>query len=152
MNLLMINNRYKLLALTLAITMISATYVSASEMDHGTMDHSEMNRDTMDHSTMNHDTMQHQKKKPMTQSPLALLDKLPASGKSREAGYDKRYIMEPTSAEDDINVRCAKATRGIMMVDNATWVKCGGKPEGWSKGIANSTPPSSSSNSSHHMH
>jgi hypothetical protein len=42
--------------------------------------------------------------------------------------------MAPTSREADLATLCAQATRGLIMLDNATWEKCGGKPEGASKG------------------
>ena len=62
------------------------------------------------------------------------LSKIPASGKSREAGYDNRYIMETTSSKDTLLQNCAKGTRGIVMLDNKTWARCGGKPEGAAQG------------------
>lgn len=65
---------------------------------------------------------------------LQKLDKIPASGRAREATADDRYIMESTSALNDIATRCAHGSRGLVMVDNATWKECGGKPEGASKG------------------
>lgn len=69
---------------------------------------------------------------------LTPLKKLPASGVAREAGYDGRYAMEATSNEDLLLEQCAKASRGLVMLDNSTWQKCGGKPDGWSKGPENS--------------
>ncbi len=62
---------------------------------------------------------------------------LPASGKSREAGSDGKYNMEATSSKDSVATQCAKASRGIVMVDNATWARCGGKPKGWAAGPGN---------------
>ncbi|MGD8940466.1 MAG: hypothetical protein PVJ72_13860 [Gammaproteobacteria bacterium] len=67
---------------------------------------------------------------------LSTLKTMPSSGRSREAGYDDRYAMESTSASNSLQTQCAQASRGLIMIDNATWAKCGGKPEGWSKGIA----------------
>ncbi len=68
---------------------------------------------------------------------LKRLSALPASGKGREAGFDGKYAMEATSSKDTLATQCAKATRGIVMVDNATWARCGGKPKGWSSGPGN---------------
>jgi hypothetical protein len=65
---------------------------------------------------------------------LTPLDVIPPSGRAREAGSDGRYHMAPTSREADLATLCAQATRGLIMLDNATWEKCGGKPEGASKG------------------
>lgn len=62
---------------------------------------------------------------------------LPASGRSREAGSDGKYNMESTSSKDSIASQCAKASRGIVMVDNETWARCGGKPKGWAAGPGN---------------
>jgi hypothetical protein len=42
--------------------------------------------------------------------------------------------MEPTSARYDIATQCAQGARGLIMLDNATWERCGGKPKGASKG------------------
>ncbi len=96
----------------------------------------------MDHSKMDHSAMQHnmQAMKPAAPGKLERLPKLPPSGKAREAGSDGRYAMESTSIDDDTWTQCVKASRGLVMVDNATWAKCGGKPEGWSKGPENAAP------------
>ena len=42
--------------------------------------------------------------------------------------------MEPTSARYSLATRCAQASRGLIMLDNATWKRCGGKPEGAARG------------------
>lgn len=65
---------------------------------------------------------------------LSPVDAVPPSGKAREAGFDGRYGMEPTSADDDPAGRCALGSRGIVMLDNAEWALCGGKPEGAARG------------------
>jgi hypothetical protein len=59
---------------------------------------------------------------------------MPASGKAREAGFNDCYVMEPTSSRDEIATQCAQGTRGLIMLDNATWERCGGKAKGASKG------------------
>ena len=48
----------------------------------------------------------------------------------RAGGADGRYVMESTSVLDTMAEQCAKATRGLVMLDNAAWVQCGGKPQG----------------------
>jgi uncharacterized protein involved in copper resistance len=89
------------------------------DMDHSTMDHS-----TMDHSTMHHTA---------TIAPTAALTPLtvmPASGQAREGGYDGRYVMEATDAAHSLQTRCAQASRGLVMLDNAGWEQCGARPTG----------------------
>jgi hypothetical protein len=66
---------------------------------------------------------------------LKSLSTMPPSGRAREAGSDGRYAMEATSVETPLEVKCAQATRGIIMLDNATWKRCGGKPKGASMGV-----------------
>lgn len=66
---------------------------------------------------------------------LKRLDALPPSGKSREANYDNSYFMQNTALEQPLEVKCALASRGLIMLDNESFQKCGGKPAGWSKGI-----------------
>lgn len=61
---------------------------------------------------------------------LDALHAIPKSGKSREAGFDRRYAMEPTSVQDDLAELCAKGSRGLIMLDRKTWEKCGGTPKG----------------------
>ena len=79
---------------------------------------------------------------------LPRLNALPPSGKSREANFDNTYFMHNTSLEQPLEVKCALATRGLIMLDNETFQKCGGKPVGWSKGI---TAAQTSDNHSQHM-
>ncbi|MGD8998940.1 MAG: hypothetical protein PVF75_00875 [Granulosicoccaceae bacterium] len=67
-------------------------------------------------------------------SDLKKLDAIPQSGKAREAYSDERYVMESTSAENDLATQCAHGSRGLVMLDNETWDRCGGKSEGASKG------------------
>jgi hypothetical protein len=99
--------------------------VLAAEMDHSAMDHSEMNRSKMilDKSLT---------KTPKTQSKGALqkLTIMPTSGKAREGGYDDRYVMESTDVSSILQIRCAQASRGLVMMNNAEWSRCGGKPDG----------------------
>lgn len=65
---------------------------------------------------------------------LQKLESMQPSGRSREATSDGRYNMEPTTVENDLATQCALGSRGIVMLDNATWKKCGGKPKGAAKG------------------
>ncbi|MFV1983883.1 MAG: hypothetical protein ACC657_10130 [Thiohalomonadales bacterium] len=64
---------------------------------------------------------------------LVILNIMPKSGKAREAGFDGKFIMESTSIQDSDFTLCAKATRGLIMLDNAMLKKCGGRPSGWSQ-------------------
>ncbi len=65
---------------------------------------------------------------------LRPLPALPPSGAARETGFDGRHVMEPTSVHDSLAERCAKGSRGLIMLSNQEWARCGGKPEGWSRG------------------
>ena len=65
---------------------------------------------------------------------LKILKTIPKSGKAREGGYDQRYAMEPTTIRTSLARRCALGSRGIIMLDNATWKRCGGKPKGAARG------------------
>jgi hypothetical protein len=146
-----------------SLLMLFAYGSNAAEMDHSqhmNMDHSNMEQGqstTMDHSqhmNMDHSTMQHAPSKPMKTLPvkqgqLQRLQEMPASGKGREAGYDGRYAMESTSVNNDLQTKCANATRGLVMVDNETWAQCGGKPKGWSEGPRDAAPMD---HSQHMMH
>lgn len=133
----------KLQTFTFASLLVLFAYGSnATEMDHS----QHMN---MDHSTMQHAPSKPMKTLPVKQGQLQRLPELPASGKGREAGYDGRYAMEATSVNDDLQTKCAKATRGLVMVDNETWAQCGGKPKGWSEGPADTAPMD---HSQHMMH
>lgn len=69
------------------------------------------------------------------QQALPLLTALPPSGKSREAGSDGAYIMESTQTQSDLAIRCAQATRGLIVLDRATWEMCGEKPNGLPEAI-----------------
>ena len=64
---------------------------------------------------------------------LRTLSELPKSGRGREAGYDKRYAMEPTSVNDSVAQKCAKGSRGLVMLDRETLAKCGQTPKGMTK-------------------
>ena len=65
---------------------------------------------------------------------LQKLDSIPPSGHAREASSDGRYNMEPTTVKNDLHTLCAQGSRGLIMLDNDTWKKCGGKPEGAARG------------------
>lgn len=92
----------------------------ASSMAYAQTDHS-------DHS-------QHQAQPtyvaPEQKGELAKLPEVPASGMARENGFDERSRMESISSSDALAQQCAMGTRGMLMLDNKTWEKCGGKPKG----------------------
>ena len=83
---------------------------------------------------MTHGKMDHKQHRRMNQGGLKVLSQVPASGKAREAGFDGRYAMEPTTMPSRMANRCALASRGIIMLDEQSWKLCGGKPKGASPG------------------
>lgn len=112
---------YKL-GIALMVIMAVPSITVAAEMDHSKMDHSKMGHG------MNGPKMP--QPKAVKKGRLSRLSTIPASGRTREAGYDGRYAMEPTSTRTRLSEKCAQATRGLVMLDNATWKRCGGKPKG----------------------
>ena len=132
-------NKLNTLMMTILFVMLPVSMGYAAEMDHS------------QHQGMDHSTMQPAPSYsgPVKKGRLQKLMELPTSGKAREAGSDGRYAMEPTSVNDDIRTQCAKASRGLVMVDNKTWAKCGGKPQGWSEGPGDAKPMD---HSQHMMH
>lgn len=126
-------NKLRNAIVVLSVLAFPASIGYAAEMDHS------QHKD-MDHSTMQHSQNETMYTAPVQKGKLQKLPELPASGKAREAGSDGRYAMEPTSVNDNIRTKCAKATRGLVMVDNKTWAQCGGKPKGWSEGPAGAEP------------
>jgi len=165
MRILNMNMLHRLVILSSVFT-LPVSIIQAAEMDHSQhlsmeqsqpmdMDHSQhMNMEQnqpvkMDHANMQHATSESTKSLPVKQGQLQRLSEMPASGRAREAGSDGRYAMETTTVSNDILTKCAQATRGLVMVDNATWAQCGGKPKGWSEGPANAAPMD---HSQHMMH
>ena len=110
----------KNIMLSSAISLLMLSPVMAAEMDHS-------QHQGMDHS-------QYMKQQSKVKGRLDVLSTMTKSGEAREAGYDGKYQMEPTTINDSVMTQCAKASRGLIMVDNKTWKKCGGKPAGWAKG------------------
>jgi len=94
--------------------------VLATDMDHSKMSHSNMIHDTSLASTA----------KVQGKATLQKLAVIPASGKAREGGYDSRYAMESTDVSNALSTQCAQASRGLVMMNNAKWSRCGGKPDG----------------------
>lgn len=135
-------NKLKRVTIIFSTLVFSLSISYAAEMDHS----QHMN---MDHSRMQHAPSELMKTLPTKQGQLQKLSEMPASGKAREAGSDGRYAMETTSVNDDIQAKCAKASRGLVMVDNKTWAQCGGKPKGWSEGVGYAKPMG---HSQHMMH
>jgi hypothetical protein len=146
-------------------------HMQDSHMQHGTPEHPSGASDHQNHAGMmeqdatehnmhsQHDAMQqsdaehhaHSTNMAMESADLSRLQAMPSSGKSREAGFDGRYVMESTTAQASVATRCAQASRGLVMVDNATWAECGGKPQGWSKGIGDRTTAHPAMDHSQHM-
>ncbi len=79
-----------------------------------------------DHEIIGHDTMDMTMEKKITKpATLSTLATVPSSGKSREPGFDDRYVMEPTSVQAGFDEKCALASRGIIILDRASMKKCG---------------------------
>ncbi len=106
----------------------------------------------VDHSTMNHSAHQGYKPVKTNKGRFEVLTTQPQSGKAREAGFDGRYAMEPTSISNTLATRCAQASRGLIMLDNVTWARCGGKPKGVDEGPAKPKQVDHSENGSHAGH
>lgn len=152
---------FKILVMVLAMLLPASLF--AQQMDHSTMSHENGQHmtsdpappeamdsgqqhmtqpDQHDMSIMNHGN-QHSvaiPEGPSTLGRLQRLDALPPSGKSREADYDGSYFMQSTALNQPLEVKCALGSRGLIMLDNETWIKCGGKPNGWSKGVHTAQP------------
>jgi hypothetical protein len=146
-------------------------HMQDNHMQHGTSEHHSgasehqnhagmMEQDAAEHdmhgqhSAMQHAGGEHHAKSnsmAMESAELPRLQAMPSSGKSREAGFDGRYVMESTTAQASVATRCAQASRGLVMVDNATWAECGGKPQGWSKGIGDRASTQPAMDHSQHM-
>lgn len=110
----------------------------------------------MDHSMMKHDNHKMASESPMS---LETLARVPASGISREGGFDGRYVMESTDISDASAERCAQASRGLVMLDEAGWAQCDRKPKGlvavenqMSEDSKNTKEAVMDSEKGHHMH
>jgi hypothetical protein len=99
---------------------IAGSPVLAADVDHSKMGHSPMMSDASLTATP---TIREKET-------LQKLSSMPASGKAREGGYDGRYVMESTDITNPLQRRCAQASRGLVMMSNAEWSRCGGKPDG----------------------
>ncbi|WP_126454554.1 hypothetical protein [Sulfuriflexus mobilis] len=123
-------NRKLVIVMIAALTTLSGGTLRAAEVDHSA--HAGHDKKTQQAS---HDGPYFGVSKSGSyDAKLQKLDKVPPSGRAREATSDDRYIMESTSALNDTATQCAHGSRGLVMVDNATWEKCGGKPQGAAKG------------------
>ena len=133
----------------LGLSMVFVNNAMAIERDHDAMQHDtgHVQHDGMNHKVVSgkHSIMNADGKQTMSsysareENTLVQLDSVPASGKSREAGYDGRYAMEPTRHDDDIATQCAKASRGLVMIDKATLSKCNDKVSGTTAEVSGST-------------
>lgn len=104
--------------------------------DHQSISHETMSNDQHHgHEAMHDTTKPGLSSMAKTAPELLRLNALPPSGKSREANFDNTYFMQSTALEQPLEVKCALASRGLIMLDNDSFQKCGGKPVGWSKGI-----------------
>jgi hypothetical protein len=121
----------------------------ASQKDHA--DHQPMANDQHhNHEAMRSDVQAGSSSGSAAVLDLPRLNALPPSGKSREANFDNTYFMHNTALEQPLEVKCALATRGLIMLDNRTFQKCGGKPAGWSKGITAAQTPNDHSQHMNH--
>lgn len=145
---------YKMMSgffLSVLLTTVQAAEMDHSKMDHGSMGHDQMTPEKMDHSKMGHAPVV--RSKSAAPGVLVTLAKIPASGKAREGGADDRYVMESTSVFDNVADQCAKASRGLMMLDNATWAQCGGKPQGAAMTpVSMTVKKDSNEHAGHNMH
>jgi hypothetical protein len=114
------NTTIKLKTYLVTTLLVIGFPVLAAEMDHSKLNYSEMM----------HDTSLTTASKTMEKAALQKLVTMPASGKVREGGYDGRYVMESTDVNNALSIRCAQASRGLVVMSNAEWSRCGGKPDG----------------------
>lgn len=111
------------MALIMSFAFMATSYnLQAAEMDHSKM------------KDMNHSNMMKQAAPKPEKGKLAMVKEQPASGKARESGSDGRSYMEPTTVKNSLATQCAQASRGIVMLDNKTWARCGGKTKGVAEG------------------
>ena len=102
---------------------VAAPFVLAAKTDQH-KHHQQTSKKTM------HGKMDHKQHLPRRSGGLEVLSRMPNSGKAREAGFDGRYAMEPTTVPSKMVNRCALASRGIIMLDRQSWKRCGGRPKG----------------------
>ena len=107
--------------LSLLMAIAASFSVQAAEMNHDMMDHSKMDHQSMDNKVPADNP---------EAAELQLLSTMPASGKAREGGYDDQYVMESTDIANALPTQCAQASRGLVMMNNDEWSRCGGKPDG----------------------
>lgn len=55
----------------------------------------------------------------------AVVPETPPSGAARSTGYRGREVMPAMRADDPLASRCALARDGIIILDRATWARCG---------------------------
>lgn len=97
-------------------------YAAQPMMEHNMTDHSGMTDHKMESEHM---PVQEGMSDAQESPSLSVLDKAPASGKAREAGFDNSYFMKQTTVEASDEEKCVLASRGIVMLDRQGWKKCG---------------------------
>ena len=133
------------------LLLLFASTASAAEIDHsqhgaqGAMKSTELEH-AQHASHARHGAMQQQA------AQLQVLDIMPASGKAREGGYDGRSVMESTGHVMPLAARCAQASRGLVMLDSASWEACGGKPQGAPASLVVNAPAKTGDHAGHHQH
>lgn len=120
------------------------------DMEHDmsqSMEHQGMRDKDSGHSVIHGEAEQHSghsmesyKTPAQSSSALKPLTKVPPSGKAREAGFDGTYTMEDTSVDHSLARRCALASRGLVMLDKASWSQCGNKSKETPDKMPASTP------------
>lgn len=110
--------RYRWVGLMLGVLCAATSLTRAAEVEQSHNDHAAAAPVSVDHASM---TME-------AAAPLPMLAAQPASGKAREAGFDGTELMESTSADASLAVRCAQASRGLIVVERAIWAQCTGTP------------------------
>lgn len=71
-------------------------------------------QETMQHGMSHHDTVV------VAES----MQGVPPSGTAREAGYEGRYGFISTMENEPLQSQCARAERGLIMIDRKTWQQC----------------------------
>jgi len=126
-------NYFKYLLITAATVIFVVPITSSYAASKSDVKATGMSKNSKNHS--GHKTKPNKRKVRKSKSDsLVILNNMPNSGKAREVGFDGKSTMETTTILDSEFTLCAKATRGLIMIDNALLRKCGGRPTGWATG------------------